>query len=47
MIAEWQPKLFADPEVNNIPADDAEFINFVVARDDYTTKLERQDALSE
>ena len=42
LIAEWQPKLFEDPEVNNIPADDAEFINFVVARDDYKNKAQRQ-----
>lgn len=38
MLAEWQPKLFADPAVENIPADESTFINFVVSRDDYFPK---------
>ena len=41
MLAEWQPKLFADPAVDNIPADESEFINFVVVRDDYLTRAQR------
>ena len=42
MIAEWQPKLFADPAVETIPADENEFINFVVARDDYKNRSQRE-----
>lgn len=42
MIAEWQPKLFADPEVENIPADTPAFINLVVSRDDYKNRVQRE-----
>ena len=44
MIAEWQPKLFADPEVDSIPADEIAFINMVVARDDYKNLLQKQES---
>ena len=44
MIAEWQPKLFADPEVDSIPADEIAFINMVVAREDYQTLLQKQES---
>jgi len=44
MIAEWQPKLFADPEVDSIPADETAFINMVVARDDYKNLLQKQES---
>jgi len=43
MIAEWQPKLFADPAVENIPADESTFINFVVSRDDYKNRVQREE----
>jgi hypothetical protein len=42
MIAEWQPILFSDPAVTSIPATEDEFIQAVVARDDYKTRAERQ-----
>ena len=42
MIAEWQPILFNDPAVTSIPATEDEFIQAVVARDDYKTRAERQ-----
>ena len=42
MISEWQPKLFADPTVENIPADETAFINLVVSRDDYQTRVQRE-----
>jgi len=41
MIAEWQPKLTADPEVESIPADDDKLIALIIARDDYKTRVER------
>ena len=44
MIAEWQPKLTADPDVESIPADDDKLIALIVARDDYKTRLERDAA---
>ena len=43
MIAEWQPKLFADPTVENIPANEDDFINMVVARDDYKNMAQRRE----
>ena len=42
MISEWQPKLFADPAVENIPADETAFINLVVSRDDYKNRVQRE-----
>ena len=42
MIAEWQPKLFADPDVESIPADETALINLVVARDDYENRVQRE-----
>ena len=42
LINEWQPKLFADPEVENIPADTSAFINLVVSRDDYKNRVQRE-----
>ena len=41
MISEWQPKLFADPAVDNIHADENAFINLVVSRDDYKNRSQR------
>ena len=41
MITEWQPKLFNDPAVTNIPATEDEFITAVVARDDYKSRIDR------
>jgi len=43
MIAEWQPKLFADPAVDSIPANEEEFINMVVSRDDYKNMEQKQE----
>ena len=43
MIAEWHPKLTADPAVENIPADDDKLIAVIVARDDYKTAKERKE----
>ena len=42
LISEWQPKLFADPAVENIPADESAFINLVVSRDDYKNRVQRE-----
>jgi len=43
LLAEWQPKLFADPTVENIPANEDAFINMVVARDDYKNRVQREE----
>ena len=49
MIAEWHPKLTADPDVESIPADDDKLIALIIARDDYKNRAERDaaDALPE
>ena len=41
MIREWNPKLIADPEVESIPANEDDLIAFIVARDDYKNRVER------
>ena len=38
MIIEWNPILTADPDVENIPADEDKLIELIVARDDYVTE---------
>jgi hypothetical protein len=38
MIAEWNPILTSDPDVENIPADEDKLIELIVARDDYVTE---------
>ena len=45
MIAEWHPKLTADPDVESIPANDDKLISLIVARDDYKTRVEREPEL--
>ena len=45
MLAEWNPKLKADPDVETIPANDDDLIAMIVARDDYKTRLERNPPL--
>ena len=41
LIRQWQPKLFADPQVTSVPADDTGFINIVLARPDYKDRAAR------
>ena len=43
LIQKWRPKLFADPAVTALPADDHELCDLIMARSDYQTRLE-QDA---
>jgi len=44
MIQQWHPKLIADPEVESIPANEDDLIAFIVARDDYKNRVERDAA---
>lgn len=41
MIQEWQPKIFADPDVEFMPATVEEFIQGVVKRADYKNRKQR------
>jgi len=43
LIDEWQPRLFADESVTELPASDHEMCALIMARDDYKTRLQ-QDA---
>jgi len=45
MIQEWQPKLFADPHIESVPANEDDFVSLVVSRDDYKTRVEREEEL--
>jgi hypothetical protein len=44
MINTWRPIIFADDSVATIPANDDDFIALIVARDDYKTRAERDEA---
>lgn len=42
MIREWQPILFADPNVSSMPANEDQLIKMIVNRLDYRTLAERE-----
>ncbi len=41
LIREWQPKMFADPNVTSIPGDEDGFVDAVFAHPDYKDRTER------
>jgi len=41
LIVAWKPKLFADPDVTELPANAQELCELIMARDDYKTRLQR------
>jgi len=41
LINEWRPKLFADPAVTELPADDHALCDLIMARDDYRSRSQR------
>ena len=43
LIEEWRPRLYADASVTELPADPDDLATLILARGDYTTRLE-QDA---
>ena len=45
LIKEWQPKLFADPSITELPADSNELCELIMARSDYKTRLQQEDEL--
>ena len=44
LIAEWQPKLFADASVTELPATTDGKVDLILARSDYRTRLQRDAA---
>ena len=49
LLNEWQTRLLEDVEVKMIPASEVELIDFIVARDDYKNRVQREvsEALSD
>ena len=43
LIKEWTPRLFNDESITELPADEHELCDLIMARDDYKTRLQ-QDA---
>ncbi|MBI9085376.1 MAG: hypothetical protein JEZ11_17405 [Desulfobacterales bacterium] len=41
MIAEWTPRLMADPSVVSIPANEDDLITLITSRADYQDRVER------
>lgn len=41
LIKAWWPKLFADPDVENIPGNESDFLTTVFARSDYKDRAAR------
>ena len=46
LIEEWRPRLYADASVTELPTDPDELATLILARGDYTTRLE-QDAAAD
>tara|TARA_Y100000310_G_C20467316_1_gene708278 strand:- start:63 stop:326 length:264 start_codon:yes stop_codon:yes gene_type:complete len=42
MLAQWNPILMADPDVESIPANENDLIALIIARDDYKNRVERE-----
>jgi len=47
MLRQWRPILTADSEVESIPANDDALATLIFARDDYSSRAERQAAIEE
>jgi hypothetical protein len=47
LIAEWRPRLLADPAVSELPADDEGLCALIMARSDYKTRLQQDAAADE
>jgi len=47
LIAEWRPRLLADPAVSELPADDEGLCTLIMARSDYKTRLQQDAAADE
>ena len=43
LINAWQPKLFADPEVTDLPADEHALVELIISRPDYKTRTQKDE----
>jgi hypothetical protein len=46
LIAEWHPKLIADPDIESIPGDEAGLINFITSHKDYSNRYQREELIN-
>lgn len=46
LIREWMPILHADPDIENLPADENALVALIIGRSDYKTRTQ-QDAINE
>ena len=44
LIKDWRPTLYADASVTELPADDDDLATLILARGDYTTRLQKDAA---
>ena len=42
LLDEWTPRLMADPNVEDMPADESRLIDLILARDDYKSRAARE-----
>ena len=38
LVSSWQPKLFADPAITELPANTEDLVHLIIARPDYKTR---------
>ena len=43
LMREWYPKLMADENVDNIPANEKRFLNLIFSHPDYKNRVEREE----
>jgi len=43
LINAWRPKLFADPEVTDLPADEHALVKLIMSRPDYKTRTQKDE----
>ena len=46
LIAEWHPKLIADPDIKSIPGDESGLINFITSHKDYSNRYQREELIN-
>ena len=46
LLAEWTPRLMADRDLRDMPADESRLIDLILARDDYKNRIAREAQIS-
>ena len=42
LFREWHPRLLRDPDVNQIPGEERELVDFITSRSDYQNRSDRE-----